>query len=369
MQKLYQPYAHAVAAEIECAGQTAGRVGASTLYFGGGTPSLLPLPLLEHILAACHRAFHVADDAEISLEANPGTLDAALLAGLRALGVNRLSLGIQSAHSHELTLLRRDHTFDAAVQSFQLARQAGFGNINADLIYGLPCQTLAEWQETVEQALALEAEHLSLYCLTVEERTTLSLWIRRGKLPMPNDDAAADMALWADERLAQAGYLRYEISNWAKQPSPNFKFGISNLKFACRHNLTYWHNQPYLGFGSGAHSSFGGRRFWNVAHPREYIQRLARAQSPQEGEEIIPPQVEMAETIFLGLRLAEGISRARFLARFGVDLFIEYAREIERNHQAGLLEIDEHGIHLTRRGWLLGNRVFADFMPEPEQGP
>jgi oxygen-independent coproporphyrinogen-3 oxidase len=166
------------------------------------------------------------------------------------------------------------------------------------------------------------------------------------------------MALWADERLAQAGYARYEISNWAKRPST----------FRCRHNLIYWHNLPYWGFGAGAHSSFGGRRFWNVAHPREYIQRLAQAQSPQEGKEIITRKMEMAETIFLGLRLAEGLDRARFLARFDVDLFIEYAREIERNRQSGLLETDERGIRLTHQGWLLGNRVFADFMPEPEQG-
>lgn len=354
MRALYEPYTRAVIAEIERAGQAWGTLHAPTIYLGGGTPPLLPLPLLRQIVAACRATFEVARDAEISLEANPGTLDAATLAGLREIGVNRLSLGVQSMQPDELTLLRRHHTSADSIEAFQRARQAGFDNVNADLIYGLPGQSLAAWQDTLERILALEPEHLSLYCLTVEKRTTLDLWVRRGKLPPPDDDLAADMALWADERLAQAGYARYEISNWARGQG-------HHLGFACKHNLTYWRNLPYLGFGAGAHSSFGGRRFWNIAHPRPYVERAESSQSPEDGQETITPDVDMAETMFLGLRLTEGVNRARFFRRFGVDLGQNYAREIERNQQAGLLQVDEHGIRLTRRGWLLGDRVFADF--------
>lgn len=355
MRALYEPYTRAVCAEIERAGQTFGRLPAPTLYFGGGTPPLLSAPRLARIAAACRASFDLAGDAEISLEANPETLDAAALAGLRALGVNRLSLGVQSAHADELALLRRHHTFADAVRAFRLARAAGLANINVDLIYGLPNQSMAAWQATVAQVLALEPDHLSLYGLAIEERTTLHLWVRRGRIPPPDDDLAADMVLWADERLAQAGYARYEISNWARLPA-----------LRCRHNLACWRNLPYLGFGAGAHSSFGGRRFWNVAHPRQYIERVTGGQPPQAGEQATSREMEMAETLFLGLRLVEGISQTGFLERFGLDLFQAYAREIERNRQAGLLQVDEGGIRLTRRGWLLGNRVFADFLPPSE---
>jgi oxygen-independent coproporphyrinogen-3 oxidase len=371
MRALYEPYVKAVCGEIEQAGTRLRHPPVSTLYFGGGTPSLLELALLRRLVAACHTAFELNGEAEISLEANPGSLDAGGLAGLRELGITRLSLGVQSAQEDELTLLRRGHSFADALQSVYLARQAGLDNLNIDLIYGLPGQSSDAWQDSLEQVLALGPEHLSLYCLSIEERTTLALWVRRGRIPLPDDDLAADMAIWADERLAQAAYTRYEISNWARHglQIANCR-GASQIAveprkspFMCRHNLTYWHNLPYLGFGAGAHSSFGGRRFWNVTHPRRYIERLRGGQSPQDGEEIITPDMEMAETVFLGLRLTEGVSRASFLERFGLELEHCYGQVIERNQQVGLLEADERGIRLTRRGWLLGNRVFADFMP------
>ncbi|MBN1890890.1 MAG: radical SAM family heme chaperone HemW [Thermoflexales bacterium] len=364
MRTLYEPYVKAVCGEIEQAGTRLGYPRVSTLYFGGGTPSLLELALLERLVTACRAVFELDSEAEISLEANPGSLDTSWLAGLRELGVTRLSLGVQSAQADELALLRRGHSFADAIQSIQATRQAGFDNLNVDLIYGLPGQSLATWQDSLERTLLLEPEHLSLYGLSIEERTTLALWVRRGRIPLPDDDLAADMVLWADERLAQAAYARYEISNWARRDQATRRPG-DHPRFMCRHNLTYWRNLPYLGFGAGAHSSFGGRRFWNVAHPRRYVERLSSGQSPQDGEEIITPKIEMAETVFLGLRLTEGISRASFLERFGLELDHCYGQVIERNWQAGLLEADERGIRLTRQGWLLGNRVFADFLPTP----
>jgi oxygen-independent coproporphyrinogen-3 oxidase len=365
MRSLYEPYSFAVKSQISnlrsqianLESPTPGfrppisKLRAETIYFGGGTPSLLPLSLLAEILSACRESFEVAADAEISLEANPGTMDTAYLEGLQALGVNRLSLGVQSAHQTELDFFRRGHSFADAVESVRLARAVGLRHLNVDLIYGVPRQTMAMWQETVERTLQLAPDHVSMYCLTVEERTTLALWVRRGKTPLPDDDLAADMVLWADERLAAEGLSRYEVSNWAGQGR------------RCRHNLVYWHNEPYLGFGAGAHSSLGGQRFWNVDHPREFIQSIAAGHSAVAGSEVIGRELEMGETMMLGLRLVEGVSLARFVSRFGVSLTDIYAEELEELWRQELIEIDEVGVRLTRRGWLLGDRVFSAFLP------
>jgi len=351
MRSLYEPYARAVKSQISSLKSQIPNARSETIYFGGGTPSLLPLPLLAEIVSACHESFDVSPDAEISLEANPGTLDSASLEGLRSLGVNRLSLGVQSAHQSELDFFKRGHSFADAVESVRLARAAGFDNLNVDLIYGIPQQTMAMWQETVDRALELAPDHVSMYCLTVEERTTLALWVRRGKTPLPDDDLAADMVLWADERLASTGLMRYEVSNWA---GPGRQ---------CQHNLVYWRNAPYLGFGAGAHSSFDGQRFWNVDHPREFVQRIEAGQSAVAGSEVIGRELEMGETMMLGLRLVEGVSWARFESRFGVRLTDVYPGELEQLQRQALIQVDEIGVRLTRRGWLLGDRVFSAFLP------
>jgi len=366
MRSLYESYTHALKSQIsnlqspmsDLKLQTSdlrpptSELVAGTIYFGGGTPSLLPLPLLAEILAACRHAFSVPHDAEISLEANPGTVDAAYLNRLRALGVNRLSLGVQSSHQAELDFLKRGHSFQDAIEAVHLARAAGFDNLNIDLIYGIPRQTMGMWQETVDRTLELAPDHISMYCLTVEERTTLALWVRRGKAPLPDDDLAADMVLWADERLPSNGLARYEISNWAR-----------GMDFQCRHNLVYWRNAPYLGFGAGAHSSFDGRRFWNINHPREYVRRIEEGQSAVADFEVIGRELEMGETMMLGLRLTEGVTFSRFEQRFGVAMNEVYAQELEELGEQGLIEVDAAGVRLTRRGWLLGNRVFAAFLP------
>lgn len=351
MRSLYEPYARAVVREISNPPPAISNAQAETIYFGGGTPSLLPLPMLADILAVCRVSFDVLPEAEISLEANPGTLDAAYLDGMRALGVNRLSLGVQSAHQSELDFFKRGHSFADAVEAVRLARAAGLHNLNVDLIYGIPCQTMTMWQETVTRALELEPDHVSMYCLTIEERTTLALWVRRGQAPLPDDDLAADMVLWADEALAGLGLARYEVSNWAR---PGWK---------CRHNLIYWRNAPYLGVGAGAHSSLEGRRSWNVAHPRDYVQRVEAGQSPVAGSEDIGRELEMGETMMLGLRLTEGVNWASFQARFGVAMTEVYSPQLETLQAQGLIQVDKIGVRLTQRGWLLGNKVFAAFLP------
>jgi oxygen-independent coproporphyrinogen-3 oxidase len=231
-----------------------------------------------------------------------------------------------------------------------MARQAGFDNLNLDLIYAFPRHTLKRWRSTLERAIALEPEHLSLYPLSLEEGTPLWGRVERGELRAPDDDLAAEMYLLAEELLE--AYRHYEISNWAK---PGYE---------SRHNLTYWRNEGYLGFGAGAHSYYGGRRFWNVARPEEYIRRLKAGQSATEGEEVIQTPLEMAETVFMGLRLSEGVGFEGFKRRFGRDLSSLYGRQLKELVAWGLLEENERGIRLTPRGRLLGNEVFERFLPQ-----
>lgn len=349
LEDLYAGYVQALAREMAAAGPRR----AGTVYIGGGTPTVLPLALLAEILAAARRGFSLDDDAEISLEANPGTVDARFLSGLRELGVNRLSLGVQSLDDAELRLLGRIHSAAQAVEAFQAARQAGLENVNLDLIYGLPGQSLAAWQASLSRALELGPEHLSLYALSLEECTPLAGRVLRGELPAPDPDLAAEMYDWAEAACAAAGYEHYEISNWAREP-----------RLRCRHNLATWRNEPYLGVGAGAHSWAGGRRWWNVARPAEYAARLMAGASPVDGAEEIPTGLEMAETAILGLRLLEeGLSLVRFRLRFGVDPRRQYAAELDELLALGLVELDAERLRLTQRGHLLANQAFYRFLP------
>jgi len=350
LEDLFDDYTAALVQEM----QQAGPARVRTIYIGGGTPTVLPLLHLAQILDASRRAFAVDRDAEVSLEANPGAVDAAALAALRALGINRLSLGVQSLDDAGLRLLGRIHTAAEAIQACQAARQAGFANLNLDLIYGLPGQTSAAWQATLERALALQPDHLSLYALGVEEGTPLAAAIAQGDLPAPDPDLAAEMYEWAEDRLSVAGYLHYEISNWARGPGCR-----------CRHNVTYWRNEPYLGVGAGAHSWLGGRRWANVAHPAEYRARLLGGGCPVAAEEEIDPALEVGETMMMGLRLLdEGVPFERFRERFGEDLRQRFAEELEELEELGLIILDGERVKLSRRGHLLGNQVFLRFLPE-----
>jgi oxygen-independent coproporphyrinogen-3 oxidase len=353
MSRVMEPYADATAREIQLvAERSAERAPAKSVYFGGGTPSLVPMAHIEKILRACTESFSLNAKAEITLEANPGTVDSDKLRAFRSLGINRLSLGVQSFDDATVRRLNRGHTVQDAMDTYDLARHAGFDNLNLDLIYGLPLQTLAQWRDTLERALALAPEHLSLYALKVEQDTGLEYQIAHGKYPHPDDDLAADMYILAEEMLAASGYLHYEISNWARP-------GLES-----QHNLTYWHNEPYLGFGAGAHSSFAGKRFWNVLSPLEYVRRIERGESVVEGSEEIGRDLEMAETMILGLRLGEGISFEQFEKRYGEDASSKYGAVLAEVHGLGLVELDDLGVRLTPRGRLLSNEVFWRFLPE-----
>ncbi len=351
MQRWFAPYIDALGKEIRRFGERAGQPLARTIYIGGGTPSLLPLPLLARLLEALHEAFRIPSGIEITMEANPSGLSVAYLEGVRQLGVNRISFGVQSAHPEELRLLRRDHTFEAARAHIAMARAAGFTNLNVDLIYGLPGQALARWQETLEAALALRPDHLSAYALIVEERTTLHRWIREGRVPLPDPDLAAEMYEWTCERLAEAGYRHYELSNWAR---PGYE---------SQHNMVYWRYEPYIGFGAGAHSFIDDRRWVNAPHPKEYIRRVEAGENPTTEEEVLDARTQMAEMIILGLRLVEeGVEDARFRARFGQGILEVYGPVVRELEALGLVRWDGARLRLTRRGWLLGNEAFWRFL-------
>jgi oxygen-independent coproporphyrinogen-3 oxidase len=371
LERLYEPYTAALIREIRRAGEERRQPAVRTIFFGGGTPTVLPPELLARVLDACRESFDVAADAEITSEANPGTVDQAHFAALAGMGVNRLSMGVQSFDDGELTWLGRIHSAAEAETAFHAARAAGFTNINLDFIFGLPGQDPATWTRTLARAIDLAPEHLSLYSLTVEPGTPLFEQARRGAIAEPDDDLAADLYAQASDALAAGGYEQYEISNWARKDErrktndEKTSFVLRPSSFVCRHNLVYWRNEPYLGFGAGAHSFAEERRWWNVKPVPEYIRRIEAGQTPEREGENIDRRLAMGETMMLGLRLVqEGVSDDRFRARFGVGLDETFGAEIAGLVRRGLLARLSDRVRLTPEGRLLGNQVFAEFLPE-----
>ncbi len=347
--------------------QGKGRQQVTTVFFGGGTPSYLPLEHIAAVMDAVRTSFSLSADAEVSLESNPGDVTHDRLAAWKQSGINRLSIGVQSLDDDLLDLLGRRHNAQDAQNAYEAARSAGFDNVNLDLMYGLPRQTLDQWRASLTRAIKMAPAHLSLYCLTLEEGTPIEAWIRQGVVPDPDPDLAADMYLLAEEMASRTGYVQYEISNW------------SLPAHECRHNLTYWRNQPYLGVGPGAHSYLDGRRFANLRSPRQYIQRMDDWTEPSDNPydlttfeehglvemvEAIDPRLEMAETLMLGLRLNEGISEKEFRQRFGVELRRAYQQQVEELTTFDLVQWEGDRLVLTQRGRLLGNEVFLRFLTE-----
>ncbi len=331
-------YVNALKREIEhCAGGE--RVG--TVYFGGGTPSLLSPARLGDVLDTIRSRFSVSPAAEISLEANPGTVDGDYLSAIRQLGVNRLSLGVQSFRDDELKLLGRIHTAAEAEEALSLARTSGFDNVNLDLIYGLPGQSLEDWRNTLEKAMALSPEHLSLYALTLEPGAPMWRDVEDGRLPAIDPDLSADQYELAEDMLAAHGYRHYEISNWAKPGRE------------CRHNLVYWRNGAYLGVGAAAHSCLEGHRFANTSSLDDY---LSATLPPRALDEAIGPGLRLAESAILGLRLDSGIAASGIKER--------YRETVGEMTELGLLERSGDNLRLTRRGRLLSNEVFWRFLPD-----
>jgi oxygen-independent coproporphyrinogen-3 oxidase len=357
MLPLREPYVRALLTEIELAGQMAQQADGSkrrsrTIFLGGGTPSLLQVAQIKRIISACCASFAVDADAEITMEANPGTLDQEQLIGVRKTGINRLSMGAQSFDAQLLKTLGRIHTPEEIVQAFQSARRAGFTSINLDFMFGLPDQTMQHWQETLKRALDLRPEHLSLYSLIVEEGTPFHDWVNAGRITPGDEDLCADMYEYADDLLRQAGYINYEISNWSLPGHHS------------RHNLTYWQNLPYIGMGTGAASSFADRRFSNEREPATYIKTLKKLQRPEVESEVVGHAQAMSETAFLGLRTAMGLHLATFETRFGQPFAQFVGDRLDRVDEAGLLEYKDGWLRLSTRGRLLGNEVFMRLLPD-----
>ncbi len=393
-EALIPAYMNALIREIETvAALQPHPVPVHTIFFGGGTPSLVPTRHLSAVMDALRHAFALSSNLEATLEANPGTVSAESLIEMRAAGLNRLSFGVQSANPSELRMLERAHDFIEVIQSVKWARQAGFERLNLDLIYGLPEQSLASWQNSVKRITDLAPDHISMYGLTLEHGTPFGRWAARGLLPIPDPDLAAEMYEWAAEYLANIGYAQYEISNWAFPGQES------------RHNLQYWRNLPYFGFGAGAHGSIDGLRYSNVLRIKTYIERLSAPSSVSIRESVIEsvdqsvsaresvtksvdqsvpvresvtksafspalvnqqrpsPRESMQETMMLGLRLVqEGVSDETFRARFGLGIAEAFPREVADLTRLGLLEWQNGALRLTPHARLIGNQVFLRFV-------
>ncbi|NLC56352.1 MAG: radical SAM family heme chaperone HemW [Armatimonadetes bacterium] len=351
---LEEAFVDAVCREMEIAARAHASLGpldAPTIFLGGGTPSLLSPAQLGRILETARACFRVAPQAEITLESNPGTLDREKARAFRELGVNRVSLGVQSFNDAELRALGRIHTAAEAEAAVSLLRATGFDSLSLDLMFGLPGQTLASWHDTLRRAVALQPEHLSAYSLIVEPDTPFATWQREGRLSLPTEETDVAMFEAGIAVLTAAGYEHYEVSNFARPGQRS------------RHNQIYWRNEPYLGFGPSAVSYLGGVRAANVRSLSRYLEAVARGERPVETAERIEGALEMGETMMVGLRLLEGMEHARFRERFGVPPEAVYGEQIRRLVAAGLLRADDARLSLTHQGLLFANDVMAEFLP------
>jgi oxygen-independent coproporphyrinogen-3 oxidase len=359
LDHLIEPFVQALIRELQILAHSQPGLPLHTVYIGGGTPSLLTVGQLSRILSTIRCEFELEPAAEISMESNPSDLTVDYLSALRQLGITRLSIGMQSANQPELDLFARRHDFVSVVTAVASARQAGFDNINLDLIYGIPYQTVTDWEATLSAFLNLNVEHVSLYALGLEDGTSLKAWVESGRLPRPNDDLAADMYDLATAMLNAADYEQYEISNW------------SRIGRECRHNLQYWRNLPYPGVGPGAHGYAGGIRYSTILSPQRYIKALAESTASfvfphtpaTDSAAVVERESEIVETLIMGLRLTkEGISRKVFHDRFGIDLLDLHGKIIQRYEQLGLVYVDESIVRITQEGRLLSSALFREFV-------
>lgn len=308
----------------------------ATIFFGGGTPSLLAPPEIAEILDTVFSSFYFEEHPEITLEANPGTITSAQLARYRAAGINRLSLGIQSLHADELERLDRIHTPQQAIDAVVMARHAGFDNINMDFIFALPQQTLSQWQDNLAQAVELRPTHISAYNLTIEPGTPLDVKIRKGEIQPLSEEAERAFYQFTIDFLEQHGWQQYEVSNFAK---PGYE---------ARHNIKYWDGSAYLGLGASAHSYDGKRRFWNVANLRKYLEALAADRCPEDNAEPLTQQQKIFETAFLGLRQRRGVDLAAFAKQFRRSFDETFNGVVQELEKGGLLIRRDHYLQLTR---------------------
>ena len=339
-----EPFLASLRREIAMYSEYGRKESFETIFFGGGTPSLLSPAAIAEQLDLLHRTFSILPNAEITLETNPGTVDRAKLAGFRAAGINRLSFGVQSFHDDDLRFLTRIHSAEQAKQSIRLARAVGFDNMSLDLIFALPHQTLTKWEENLREFVELEIEHVSAYSLIVEKNTPLSRLVAAKQVsPLPLE-TEAEMYEFTMAYLHGAGFEHYEVSNYAK---PGFR---------SRHNSNYWNHSNYLAFGPSAHSFWINRRWWNVRSIESYCKKVSAGERPIAGEELLTPEQSLDETIMLGLR-GEGIHLDRLKMRHGIDLVASNLRTINDLVSEHLLLHDPPFLRLTDRGYLLCDEI------------
>ncbi len=352
LSDLQTAYAGALSTEIR---QMSGAFSrpVHTIFFGGGTPSLMSPADMQTIMTTVYECFDVDVAAEISMEANPNTITRPYLDAMRALGINRLSFGVQSVVPSELALLERQHDFQTVVDAVTTARAAGFDNFNIDLIYGVPGQTLESWEESVRAVLAFRPKHLSLYCLIIEEGTPMARWLHSGTMAAPDADLAADQFELARDLLHDAGYDHYEISNWA-QPG-----------YECQHNLTYWRNGDYLGLGAGAHGHADGIRYSVVRQPRTYIKHIAAGGGSYPLSSAVAQSTrldhdeKMSDTVITQLRLLnEGLDMRAFEQQFSLSPQQAFGKSLDELLDWGLLQERDRRLLLTKKGEFLSNQVF-----------
>ena len=346
-------YVDALVAEIGRAGEVPvnGRPAmADTIFFGGGTPSLLEPDEIARIIAACEAAFDMAADREVTIEANPETVTEARLAAFRGAGVNRLSFGVQSFREDELRRLSRLHSADRARAAFGEARAAGFDNISLDLMMWLPEQRITQWLESVDAAIAIAPDHLSLYLLEVYPNAPLKEDMARARWSQAPDDDAAAMYVEAMERLEAAGLEQYEISNVARPGRRS------------RHNLKYWTDGEWLGFGCGAHSTRAGVRWKNTSSTQEYVEQVARGEPVMVDVRRLTPEEQLGDALFTALRMVDGIDGNAIQTRYGIDVWRRYGADLEPFIEAGCLRRDGARLSLTRQGMLLAHEVMTVFV-------
>jgi oxygen-independent coproporphyrinogen-3 oxidase len=335
-------YADTAISEIELAARTlADAPAVETVFFGGGTPTQLPSADLVRMLSAIRNTFGLAEGVEVTTEANPDSVTPESLATLRAGGFTRISFGVQSAVPHVLATLDRTHDPANVPQAVRWAREAGFDQLSVDLIYGTPGESMDDWRASVEQAIALEPDHISAYALIVEQGTAFARKVRRGEVVMPDDDETADKYVLADELFSAAGLEWYELSNWARDESAQ-----------CRHNVLYWRSLDWWGIGPGAHSHVGGERWWNVKHPAAYAQRLSAGEPPRHDGETIDAATARLERIMLETRLRTGLALDALSA--------EAKADVPDLAERGLVEVATDRLVLTRSGRLLADAVIRD---------
>jgi oxygen-independent coproporphyrinogen-3 oxidase len=341
-EALAMGYINAVLKELELRKDSAGTL--KTLYIGGGTPTTIPTLPLIRLLRTLRNVFGITPDAELTIEANPGTVTREMISALSESGINRLSMGVQSFNDKELKLLGRIHDFSEALKSIAAARHAGITNLSIDLIYGIPGQTLQSWAQTVSTAMEISPEHISAYELTPEKDTPLHEHISTGKLEKPNEETILGMYSHAMDRFTEAGYSHYEISNFAKPGFP------------CKHNLNYWNRGQYLALGAGAHSFVGNKRIRNTGDIRKYMALVSQGNLPEEDVLEISPVDALKESIFLGLRKTEGLDIREFREHLDIDL-MKISEQLIRDR---LLISDGTHLRLTRKGIVVSNTVITE---------